>query len=80
VEQQAVEDNERIVPSDSPAVCHGLIVDYLGIFDDVAQTLLLDDTTIRRVITNIAEFRDQLPGAITEALAFFPGVDWVLPG
>jgi type I restriction enzyme R subunit len=59
---------------------HGLIVDYLGIFDDVAQSLMFDDRSIQKVITNIGQLRDQLPGAITEALAYFPGVDRTVGG
>ena len=59
---------------------HGLIVDYLGIFDDVAQAFLFDDTSMRSVITNLAELRTQLPGAAKAALAFFPGVDRTVGG
>jgi len=54
---------------------HGLIVDYLGVFDDVAKSLLFDDETIRQVITNIDSLRELLPGALAGALGFFPNVD-----
>jgi type I restriction enzyme R subunit len=63
-----------------PGKTHGLIVDYLGIFDDVAQSLMFDDRSIQKVITNIGQLRDQLPGAIAEALAFFPSVDRTVGG
>ncbi|MEV4814914.1 type I restriction endonuclease subunit R [Micromonospora tulbaghiae] len=63
-----------------PSKTHGLIVDYLGIFDDVARSLMFDDHSIQKVITNIAQLGDQLPGAIAEALAFFPGVDRTVGG
>jgi type I restriction enzyme R subunit len=63
-----------------PAKTHGLIVDYLGIFDDVAQSLMFDDRSIQKVITNIGQLRDQLPVAIAEALAYFPGVDRTVGG
>lgn len=59
---------------------HGLVVDYLGIFDDVAQAFLFDDATVNKVISNLAELRDQLPAAIADALAFFRGVDRKLGG
>ncbi|SDM02071.1 type I restriction enzyme, R subunit [Geodermatophilus siccatus] len=59
---------------------HGLVIDYLGIFDDVAQALLFDDKSVQRVITNIAELRNQLPVAIATALSFFPGVDRTVSG
>ena len=59
---------------------HGLIVDYLGIFDDVAQALLFDDTTVKNVITNIAALKNQLPSAIEAALAHFIGLDRTVDG
>ena len=58
-----------------PGKTHGLIVDYLGIFDDVAQAMMFDDATINQVITNIGALKDQLGPAIAAALTFFPGVD-----
>ena len=44
----------------APTKTHGLIVDYLGIFDDVAQALAFDDETITKVVANIAELLDEL--------------------
>src|SRR5687768_16342797 len=43
---------------------HGLIVDYLGIFDDVALALQFDDSTVRKAVSNIAQLIALLPGAI----------------
>ena len=54
---------------------HGLIVDYLGVFDDVAKALEFDETGFRGVVGNIQGLRDQLPEALQKCLAFFPGVD-----
>jgi len=54
---------------------HGLIVDYLGIFDDVAAALEFDDQSVKQVISNIQELKDKLPEAMQKCLAFFPGVD-----
>lgn len=54
---------------------HGLIVDYLGIFDDVAKALEFDDKTVAKVVSNIQELKDRLPDAMQQCLAFFPGVD-----
>lgn len=54
---------------------HGLIVDYLGIFDDVAQALLFDDSSIQKVITNISDLRIQFPDAVKKCLSYFEGVD-----
>jgi type I restriction enzyme, R subunit len=54
---------------------HGLIVDYLGIFDDVAAALEFDDESVRQVISNIKELKDKLPEAMQKCLAFFAGID-----
>ncbi|WP_144157900.1 type I restriction endonuclease subunit R [Paraburkholderia sp. BCC1885] len=54
---------------------HGLIVDYLGIFDDVAAALEFDDQSVKQVVSNIQELRDKLPEAMQKCLAFFPGID-----
>ncbi len=59
---------------------HGLIVDYIGVFDDVARTLAFDEAAMRRVITNLAELHDRLPAALAACLAHFPGVDRTVVG
>lgn len=59
---------------------HGLIVDYLGIFDDVARALDFDEKAVQRVITNLDELKKDLPTQMTKCLAFFPGVDRTVGG
>ena len=59
---------------------HGLIVDYLGIFDDVAAALEFDDQSVKQVVSNIQELKDKLPEAMQKCLAFFTGCDRALPG
>ncbi len=54
---------------------HGLIVDYLGIFDDVAAALEFDDQTVKQVVSNIQELTDKLPQAMQKCLTFFTGCD-----
>jgi type I restriction enzyme R subunit len=54
---------------------HGLIVDYLGVFDDVAKALEFDEKGFRSVVGNIQGLKDQLPEAMQKCLAFFPGID-----
>lgn len=54
---------------------HGLIVDYLGIFDDVATALEFDDKTVKQVVSNIQELKGELPAAMQKCLAFFRGCD-----
>ena len=59
---------------------HGLIVDYLGVFDDVATALEFDEESIRQVASNIAALKGQLPDAMQCCLAYFLGVDRTVVG
>jgi type I restriction enzyme R subunit len=54
---------------------HGLVVDYLGIFDDVAQALAFDEKSVEKVIGNLDELKEKLAPAMADALKMFPGVD-----
>jgi len=54
---------------------HGLIVDYLGIFDDVAKSLEFDEEGFRRVVSDIVGLKAKFPAAMQKCLAYFPGVD-----
>ncbi|WP_278932811.1 type I restriction endonuclease subunit R [Parabacteroides johnsonii] len=54
---------------------NGLIVDYIGIFDDVAKALNFDESTIQKVITNIEEVKKVFPNLMEKCLAYFPNVD-----
>lgn len=74
---QAITRTNRVYP---PNKTHGLIVDYLGIFDDVAKSLAFDERSIHQVVSNIEELKKQLAPAIAAALAFFPGVDRTVGG
>ena len=59
---------------------HGLIVYYLGVFDDVAQAIDFDEEGIRRVVSNIFELLEKLPAAVQKCLEYFPGVDRSVSG
>ena len=59
---------------------HGLIVDYIGIFDDVAKALDFDETSMRQIITNIEEIKKQLPTLMKKCLGYFMGVDRTVEG
>ena len=50
------------------AKTHGLVVDYIGVFDDVARALQFDEHGITRVVSNFKELIDKLPGAIQQCL------------
>src|ERR687885_247122 len=47
---------------------HGLIVDYIGIFDDVAQALDFDEKAVQQVVSNIDELRQVLPFHVQKCL------------
>lgn len=64
----------------APGKTHGLIVDYLGIFDDVAQALAFDDRDIEQVVSNLEELKGELADVMAACLAHFPGVDRALAG
>ena len=74
---QAITRTNRVYP---PSKTHGLVVDYLGVFDNVAKAFKFDEGVVRQVITNIEELKAQLAPAIEAALAFFPGVDRTVGG
>ncbi|MCM1188285.1 MAG: HsdR family type I site-specific deoxyribonuclease [bacterium] len=59
---------------------YGLIVDYIGIFDNVARALDFDETGMKEIITNIDEVRKSLPGLLKRCLAYFVGVNRMLEG
>ncbi|MFH1472914.1 MAG: HsdR family type I site-specific deoxyribonuclease [bacterium] len=54
---------------------YGLIVDYFGVFDDVAKALEFDDASMRYVITNLNELKGELQGAIDTCLGHFHSID-----
>ena len=58
----------------------GLIVDYLGVFDDIAKALSFDEGGMRNVISSLAELKAQLPEAVANCLAYFEEVDRTLMG
>src|SRR5690606_29510662 len=64
----------------SDAKAHGLIVDYLGIFDDVAQALSFDESGVQRAVKNISELESQVPRLLGKCLDYFEGVDRALEG
>lgn len=53
----------------------GIIVDFVGVFDNVAKSLAFDEETIKNVVKNIEEIKALIPQFIDECLRFFPGVD-----
>ncbi|MBX4150737.1 type I restriction endonuclease subunit R [Paenibacillus lautus] len=59
---------------------HGLIVDYIGIFDNVATALDFDESSMKKVISNIEEVKKQIPALMRKCLSYFMGVDRTIVG
>lgn len=73
---QAICRTNRLFPHKT----FGRIVDYFGVFDDAAKALSFDEESVKQVISNLSELRDQLPAAMRVALAHFKGVDREIEG
>ena len=58
----------------------GLIVDYVGVFDNYANSLRFDEESVKTVITNIKEIKEHIPGWLQDCLDFFPGIDRTIGG
>lgn len=58
----------------------GLIVDYLGVFDDVAKALEFDEAGFRQVVSNLEKLKNELPIAMQQCLAYFMDIDRTLTG
>ncbi len=58
----------------------GLIVDYVGVFDNYAASLRFDETSVKTVIKNISEVKASIPQFLMDCLDFFPGVDRTVGG
>ena len=69
---QAICRTNRVYGQDKT---YGLIVDYVGIFDDVAKALAFDAEAIERIITNIESVKGKVPQLVATCIGFFPGVD-----
>lgn len=58
----------------------GLVIDFVGVFDNVARALAFDEESIKTIISNIEEIKQRIPEFINECIAFFPGVDRTVGG
>ena len=58
----------------------GLIVDFVGVFEDVAKSLAFDEESIKTVIKNMDEIKGLIPTFMQECIQFFPGVDRTIGG
>lgn len=73
---QAICRTNRLFPNKT----FGRIVDYFGVFDDTAKALAFDEESVKKVITNLQELRDQLPEWMEKTLLHFTGCDRSISG
>lgn len=58
----------------------GLIVDFVGVFEDVAKSLAFDEESVKTIVKNMDEIKSLIPTFMQECLEFFPGVDRTIGG
>jgi type I restriction enzyme R subunit len=58
-----------------PNKAYGLIVDYIGVFDEIAKTLTYNDEGIRDSISNIVALKEQIHGSVRKCLEYYPNID-----
>jgi type I restriction enzyme, R subunit len=63
-----------------PGKYRGLVIDYIGVFDNIAQALDFDYKEIRNVISNIDKLKAELPKALKTCLEYFKNIDKNLEG
>ncbi len=73
---QAICRTNRLYPNKY----NGLILDYLGTFDEPQKALDFDLKQIKGAITSVEGLRDQFLPALETALTYFPGIDRTVGG
>ena len=63
-----------------PGKYRGLIVDYIGVFDNVAQALDFDLKEMQQIVSNIDNIKAELPHAMAVCLDHFKAVDRTIEG
>lgn len=58
----------------------GLIIDYVGVFDNVAKALRFDEDSVRKVVSNINDLKTKIPDLVKKCCDYFPGVDRQVSG
>lgn len=58
----------------------GIIVDFVGVFEDVAKSLAFDEESVKTVIKNMDEIKSLIPVYMQECIDFFKGVDRTIGG
>ena len=77
---QAMCRTNRLYETDETRKNMGLIIDYLGVFENLRTALAYNPDEIEGVVEGIEAFKALLPTQLDKCLFFFPGVDRTLEG
>lgn len=77
---QAMCRTNRLYETDDTRKNMGLIIDYLGVFENLRTALAYNPDEIEGVVEGIEAFKALLPTQLDKCLSFFPGVDRTLEG
>ena len=64
----------------SPGKLNGLIVDYIGVFDNVSKALTYDYEKISNVVKSLEKLVEELPSIFKRAMSYFVNLDRKLEG
>lgn len=64
----------------APEKLNGLIVDYIGVFDNVSKALTYDYEKISNVVKSLEKLAQELPDIFKRALSYFENLDRKLEG
>lgn len=77
---QAMCRTNRLYEAEGAQKNMGLIIDYLGVFENLRTALAYNPEEIDGVVEGIEKFKELLPAQLKKCLDFFPGVDRSLGG
>ncbi|MNJ30457.1 Type I restriction enzyme [compost metagenome] len=77
---QAMCRTNRLYEADGVVKRMGLIIDYLGVFENLRTALAYNPEEIDGIVEGIEKFKELLPEQLKLCLAFFPNVDRTVAG
>lgn len=77
---QAMCRTNRLYETDDTRKDMGLIIDYLGVFENLRTALAYKPEEIDGVVEGIEAFKKLLPAQLDKCLSFFPNMDRTLEG
>tara|TARA_R110001583_G_scaffold10719_2_gene49377 strand:- start:3547 stop:6609 length:3063 start_codon:yes stop_codon:yes gene_type:complete len=77
---QAMCRTNRLYETNDTRKTMGLIIDYLGVFENLRTALAYNPDEIEGVVEGIEAFKELLPLQLQKCLDFFPNVDRTLEG